>query len=321
MKDQDQNNIIKNGNAEGNIKSLSASSQKKENNENQVSYASSLKNSLKAPGGIELPKGGGAIRGVGEKAEVNPVTGSGSVSIPLPLTPGRSGFTPLLTLSYSSGAGNSEFGLGWNVGLPEISRKTDKQLPLYYDLENSDTFILSGAEDLVPLCDSNGDIIDTIDSGSTIREYMPRTEGLNAKIERVTNNTTGDVYWRVTSKDNIISLYGKTSSARISNPDDSSRIFSWKLEYTMDSLGNLAKYTYTNDGSSDYASIYLSKVEYGNATMVSDIEASYTGNLYFSLEFTYTPDRDDSFSVYRPGFEVRNTKLCSKIEMHHDIGS
>ena len=58
----------------------------------QVSYSSALKNSLNAPGGIELPKGGGAIRGIGEKAEVNPVNGSGSVSIPLPLTPGRSGF-------------------------------------------------------------------------------------------------------------------------------------------------------------------------------------------------------------------------------------
>jgi len=102
--------------------------------DSSISVSSGIKNSLKVPGGIELPKGGGAIRGIGEKAEVNPVTGSGSVSVPLPLTPGRSGFTPQLTLSYSSGAGNSEFGLGWNVGLPEISRKTDKELPLYHDL-------------------------------------------------------------------------------------------------------------------------------------------------------------------------------------------
>ena len=32
---------------------------------------------------INLPKGGGAIRGIGEKFQANPVTGSGSFSVPL----------------------------------------------------------------------------------------------------------------------------------------------------------------------------------------------------------------------------------------------
>jgi len=286
----------------------------------QVSYTSALKNSLHAPGGIELPKGGGAIRGIGEKAEVNPVNGSGSVSIPLPLTPGRSGFSPQLVLSYSTGAGNSEFGLGWNVGLPEITRKTDKELPLYHDLENSDTFILSGDEDLVPVCASNDDIIDTLVGGNKIRTYMPRTEGLNAKIERITK-PDGYVYWRVTSKDNIVSLYGFSASARVGDPENDKRIFSWKLEYTMDSLGNFAKYSYANDSSPDYASSYLSTVEYGNDTPVTDIEATYTGGFYFSLGFVYDTNRNDAFSVFRPGFEVRNTCLCSRIEMHHNIGT
>ena len=260
------------------------------------------------------------IRGIGEKAEVNPVNGSGSVSIPLPITPGRSGFNPQLSLSYSSGAGNSEFGLGWSVGLPEISRKTDKELPRYYDLENSDTFILSGAEDLVPVCNEEGEIIDSTVGENTIRQYMPRIEGLNAKIERITKSD-GYVYWRVTSKDNIVSLYGFSADARVADPENDKRIFSWKLEYTMDSLGNLAKYTYIKDNDVDYESSYLSKVEYGNDTPVSNIEAIYTGNFYFSLEFVYNSNREDAFSVYRPGFEVRNTKLCSKIEMHHNIGA
>ena len=41
---------------------------------------------------VSLPKGGGAIRGMGEKFSVNPVTGTGSLIVPLPLSPGRSGF-------------------------------------------------------------------------------------------------------------------------------------------------------------------------------------------------------------------------------------
>ena len=36
---------------------------------------------------VSLPKGGGAIRGIGEKLSVNPVTGTGSVLIPIPISP------------------------------------------------------------------------------------------------------------------------------------------------------------------------------------------------------------------------------------------
>src|SRR5262245_5731689 len=99
---------------------------------------------------ITLPKGGGAIRGIGEKFAANPVTGTGSLSVPIAASPGRSGFGPQLSLSYDSGAGNGPFGFGWNLSLPSITRKTDKGLPQYRDTEESDVFILSGAEDLVP---------------------------------------------------------------------------------------------------------------------------------------------------------------------------
>src|SRR5499427_403960 len=100
---------------------------------------------------ISLPKGGGAIRGIGEKFAANPVTGTGSMTVPIAVSPGRSGFGPQLALSYDSGAGNGPFGLGWNLSLPAITRKTDKGLPQYDDSEESDVFILSGAEDLVPV--------------------------------------------------------------------------------------------------------------------------------------------------------------------------
>ena len=38
--------------------------------------------SIKAPT-VSLPKGGGAIRGMGEKFAANPVTGTGSMSVPI----------------------------------------------------------------------------------------------------------------------------------------------------------------------------------------------------------------------------------------------
>jgi len=78
------------------------------------------------PPSISLPKGGGAIRGMGEKFAANPVTGSGFMSVPIATSPGRSGFGPQLSLSYDSGSGNGLFGFGWSHALPSISRKTDK---------------------------------------------------------------------------------------------------------------------------------------------------------------------------------------------------
>src|SRR3954464_4393454 len=86
---------------------------------------------------INLPKGGGAIRGIGEKFAANPVTGTGSMSVPIATSPGRSGFGPRLSLTYDSSAGNGPFGFGWSVSLPSITRKTEKGLPQYFDTEES----------------------------------------------------------------------------------------------------------------------------------------------------------------------------------------
>src|SRR5262249_2640537 len=114
-----------------------------------------------APPQISLPKGGGAIRGIGEKFAANPATGTGTLPVPLPVSPGRSGFGPQLALSYDSGNGNGPFGTGWTLNLPAITRKTDKGVPQYRDAQESDVFILSGAEDLVPVLepDAVGDCV------------------------------------------------------------------------------------------------------------------------------------------------------------------
>jgi len=43
---------------------------------------------VKAPT-VSLPKGGGAIRGMGEKCAANSVTGTASMSVPIATSPGR----------------------------------------------------------------------------------------------------------------------------------------------------------------------------------------------------------------------------------------
>lgn len=110
-------------------------------------------NAIKPPA-ITLPKGCDALRVIGEKFTANPVNGTSSISVPIATSPGRSGFGPQLSLSYDSGAGNGAFGLGWNLSLPSITRKIDRGLQkyqdTYQDADESNAFILSDAENLVP---------------------------------------------------------------------------------------------------------------------------------------------------------------------------
>ena len=181
---------------------------------------------------ISLPTGGGAIRGIGEKFTANPVTGTGSLTVPIAVSPGRSGFGPHLELSYDSGSGNGPFGLGWSLGLPRITRKTDKGLPQYRDAVNSDVFIFSGAEDLVPVLrqnpdgtwarDAAGDLVfEEVERGDfLVRQYRPRIEGLFARIERWTRPSDGDVHWRSISRENILTVYGGDPGSRITHPHD-----------------------------------------------------------------------------------------------------
>jgi hypothetical protein len=101
---------------------------------------------------ISLPKGGGAQKGIGEKFSPDLHTGTGNFTVPIALPPGRNGFQPQLNVLYNTGNGNGVFGLGWNLSIPGVSRKTSHGIPRYRDydpeLKNRDTFILSGAVDL-----------------------------------------------------------------------------------------------------------------------------------------------------------------------------
>lgn len=304
---------------------------------------------------ISLPKGGGALRGIDQKFSVNPSNGTASQTIPLPLSPGRSGFGPSLALSYSSGAGNGPFGLGWQLALPSVSRKTDKGLPRYLDGEESDTFILSEAEDLVPLL-----LPDPVESGAWIRHrrtaeeegrafvverYRPRIEGSFARIERWTSRLTGETHWRSISQNNVTTLYGRTSAARIADPQDARRVFQWLVEEEFDDRGNVIAFEYKpedragvdpsllheagrrRDGSA-LANKYLKRIAYGNDTPFERASWRFQVILDYGEHDPDNPDigeggpwpcRADAFSFRRPAFEVRTYRLCRRVLMFHDF--
>jgi RHS repeat-associated protein len=228
---------------------------------------------------ISLPKGGGAIRGVGEKFAATPVTGTGTTTVPIATSPGRSGFGPQLALAYDSSTGNGPFGFGWSLSLPAISRKTDKGLPQYRDVDESDVYIASGAEDLVPVLRPDGSRFfdDTSAPGYVIHRYRPRIEGLFARIERWTREADGDVHWRSISRDNIATVYGKDDESRIGDPNDPAQVFSWLLCESYDDRGNAILYEYAAESDDNVdrgqanernrsrtANRYVKRIQYGN---------------------------------------------------------
>lgn len=264
---------------------------------------------------ISLPKGGGAIQGIGETFSPDLFSGTGNFTVPIAIPPGRNGFQPEVNLVYSTGNGNSPFGLGWKLTIPNVSRKTSKGIPQYVDdvesQPNSDTFLLSGAEDLVLVSDA----------GVLPARFKPRTEGLFAIIEHLKDDRSD--FWRVQSKNGFISTYGTPGSvnndpAVVAHPQQREKVFSWELTQTIDTYGNRIDYSYLRDlreeGSRSWDQLYLDTIQY------IDLEDGGEKRFLVSIKFIYE-ERPDAFSQYRSGFEIRTRLRCQRIEIKtHSAG-
>lgn len=245
---------------------------------------------------------------MGEKFAPDLHTGTGNFTVPIALPPGRNGFQPQLSLVYSTGNGNGPFGLGWNLGIPGVSRKTSKGIPRYDD--SQDIFILSGAEDLVPVTGAP----------ENAQRYRPRTEGLFARIDHFhATEPTKKNYWQVQSKDGLKSIYGLggvagNSPAVIADPEYPSKIFAWKLTETTDTFGNRIQYLYerdavNTDGPHHWDQLYLAEIRY------ADYGNPEAPQFLVTVKFKYENERPDPFSEYRAGFEIRTVRRCTQIDV------
>jgi hypothetical protein len=290
------------------------------------------------------------------------------MTIPIATSPDRAQLGPALSLGYDSGAGNGVFGFGWSLSLPSITRKTDLGLPRYRDHEESDVFLLSGAEDLVPVLGPDGTLTDRadIDPAYLVRRYRPRVDDVFARIERWTRRLDGDVHWRSISVDNLLTVYGLGPEARIADPRDGRRVFSWLISEVRDDAGNVVRYGYRPDDGAGAdlsrpsernrgesgdprraVNRYLKRIEYGNRAplldargrrprFLADLPPQQVAEAGFMFEIILDYGehalaapaprgqgewafRADPFATYRPGFEVRTTRLCRRFLTFHHI--
>lgn len=273
---------------------------------------------------ISLPKGGGAMQGMGEKFSPDLHTGTGNFTVPISLPPGRNGFQPKLELIYSTGSGNGLLGLGRDLGIQGVSRKTSKGVPTYQDAAanpaDRDVFILSGVEDLVPI----GPVLD--EAGRAATRYRPRTEGLFAEILHYPAASGVGDHWRVRSKDGLVSYYGppptsdphpQSGGESLLLKPDKSAVFAWKLSLTTDPFGNRIEYLYDIDEGVDgphrWRKPLLKTIRY------ADYGDPHAPKFLVTVSFAYEA-RPDAFSDYRSGFENRTTQRCASvlIETHAD---
>lgn len=242
-----------------------------------------------------LPKGGGAIRGIDEKIDVDTYRGTARLSVPLPINPVRGGIGPELSMAYESGAGNGPFGIGWSVSAPSFFRRTDKGVPRYEDEGDSDCFMGPGTDELVRVVDDGGKAIvryhslegTLLASRSAfpcyeVRPYRPRVDNAQSRIEwwrrieLLANGTHScvDSFWRIISKTNVTSLYGFSTGSQLRAPadaDGATRIFQWQIDRSFDDRGNAVEYEYgSDDGEQSHQAFaspcYLVSVKYGNQT-------------------------------------------------------
>ncbi len=255
-----------------------------------------------------------------------------------------------------------------------MRRRTDKQLPTYDDANDRDTFLVGGDEELVPV------LHEVTVEGVTMKEplvvswpavepterrerYCPRVEGGFARIERVTRLDAVDAlgavpFWRVTTRDNVVTEYGRSAAARISDPDDLTRVLEWLAERTWNDKGDVTVTVYAlEDGAGvdprrapraqphrcAYAQRYLKRIWYGNrerCTRPRTSPPALTARTFcFEVVFDYGEHattrrprprpataslwaaRQDAFSTYRGGFELRTQRLCRRVLMFHRIES
>lgn len=301
-----------------------------------------------------LPKGGGALTGMGESLGQAGPTGLASMALPLPITAGR-GFSPGLSLSYSSGGGNSVFGVGWFCETMRITRRTSHGVPQYND---TDEFLGPDGEVLVKTasttsepnpttCSAYGDV--NFAQTYSVTRYQPRIEGAFNRLEYWHGDSNDDSFWLLHGSDGTLHLLGKTTSSRISDPQNASYTAQWLLEESVSPTGEHVYYSYlaeNGDGvdvsdRSTSAMRYLSQVQYGNVDPASDLylwsSDTPVAEWYFTLVFDYgergvdpqTPPpftssatwaaRQDPYSRYDYGFEIRVHRLCRQVLMFHHL--
>ncbi|MGV3345738.1 SpvB/TcaC N-terminal domain-containing protein [Enterobacteriaceae bacterium LUAb1] len=236
-----------------------------------------------------LPRGGGTLTGSAGALSAGGADGTASWSIPLPVSalPARP-FAPQLVLSYSSGGGNSEFGLGWQLSVPCIRRYTRRGVPHYPQAHDviADDFRVTGPDgtELLRVGDmvrKNALPFMDEDTQYEVTAWQSRISGPAVRYElwalRRESGEVDKTFWITWQPDGSLSLYGW--SARLADVAVPHYVAEWCLEEQVTARGEHIVWTWQQEDllgeglSEDEArfhggasNLYLTGVYWANVT-------------------------------------------------------
>src|SRR5262249_19009767 len=98
--------------------------------------------------GISAADPGAGITVLGAPGANN--QGTKDLSCPIAVPAGRLGVQPGLAISYDSAAGDGWLGVGWDLGLPQVTIDTRFGVPRYDGAKETESYLLNGQQ-LTPL--------------------------------------------------------------------------------------------------------------------------------------------------------------------------
>lgn len=304
-----------------------------------------------------LPKSGGSLQGMPTAPGPVAADGQASLTIPLPISAGRGYAPALaLRYQSGTGNGPWGSGWqcsplairrSTRLGVPRYD-DTDSFLGPDGEVLVAQTDA-AGQVITTSIASFNGLALDRT---YHVTRYLPRVEGSFARIERWQATGTAD-FWLIHSPGGELLCLGKSAQARIADPADPQvRIAAWLVEESVSASGEHIYYRYVSaaevgvndpNGRDVQSQRSLSAVYYGNVsaqaalwlwsgdtapaaqawlfTLVLDYGARGTDSqvppAFSPAPATPWPVRQDAFSGYENGFEVRNHFLCRQVLMFH----
>ncbi len=206
-------------------------------------------------------------------------------NFPIVVPDGRNGQKPNIDLVYDSQSGriNDIFGFGWSLSIPSIERINQKGIETLY---------------------TNNDIFNSSFDGEIIKVNPENNEWYGAKSESgqfLTYQFVNGQSWLVTDKQGTKYAFGSSADARQDDSANTSRIFKWMLEESIDTNGNKIKYEYFKD----QGQIYPFKITYSNVGQTAGI---------FEINFTHLP-RPDQVVTKNLDFSVKTAYRINEIDI------
>ena len=139
--------------------------------------------------------------------------------------------SPKVELTYSSAAGPSPYGYGWNLALARVRRSLKNGVPRY-------------TEDDAMVLEINGGLIELVPVPGQSQRYQAKVEGSHFRIGFDDQQN----YWKVIDRTGTSFYFGRSRKARVGSGPDPDQTYAWLLERTEDLAGNTIDFAYQNEG-------------------------------------------------------------------------